>query len=84
MNEDLPAFRALADLMPFVLEDYYPDMATAPFRAAVEAAKAVIAQKPVAHLTPTCPLVLYFDNEADRQEFIDAIASRPGIRTQKL
>jgi len=39
---DHPALTALRNLMPFVLEDYYEDMALPDFRAAVEAAKKVI------------------------------------------
>ena len=32
---------ALCDLMPYVLEDYYPNCATPGYKAAVEAAKAL-------------------------------------------
>jgi hypothetical protein len=32
---------ALGDLMPYVLEDYYPNCATPGYKAAVEAAKAL-------------------------------------------
>lgn len=34
--------QCLTDLMPFVLEDYYPNCATAPYKAAVENAKAIL------------------------------------------
>lgn len=35
--------KILRDLMPFVLEGYYPECATQEFKAAVEAAKAEVA-----------------------------------------
>ncbi len=34
--------KALSDLMPFVLEDYYPDCATPEFVSAVETAKELL------------------------------------------
>lgn len=37
---------ALCDLMPYVLEDYYPNCATPGYKAAVEAAKALTPNDP--------------------------------------
>jgi len=38
--------RALKDLLPFVLEEYFPDMATPRYREAVEAAMIAVGQDP--------------------------------------
>ena len=41
--ESARRLKILRDLMPFVLEGYYPECATPEFKAAVEAAKAEVA-----------------------------------------
>lgn len=79
------AWQALAELLPFVLEDYMPEYATPEFRKAVETAKAVIGAPPVPELDGCCPLVLYFDHEDDRRGFIEAVqGAKPGMRTLQL
>lgn len=40
-RENAKLLTALRNLMPFVLEDYYPNCATPSYKAAVEAAKAI-------------------------------------------
>ena len=39
--------------------------------------------EPVPELSGTCPLILYFANEADREQVITAVESRPGIKVRK-
>lgn len=84
-DPDLPAYQALENLMPFVLEDYMESFATPEFKAVVETAKAVLAFP--AGTTPVeglCPLVLYFRNEKDRQDMIQAVSEMPNIASQAL
>lgn len=84
-DPNLPAYQALANLMPFVLEDYMEHYATPEFKAAVEAAKAVIAFPAGATAVEgLCPLVLYFGNEADREAMIQSVSELPNIRSQSL
>lgn len=41
-NPNCAPVAALRNLLPFVLEDYFPDCATVEYKAAVEAAKALV------------------------------------------
>lgn len=77
------AWRALTDLLPFVLEDYSPSCATPEYRRAVEAAKAVLGRAPVDYLSSCCPLVLFFADEEGRREFI-RIVQAEGFKALKL
>src|SRR4026209_1944046 len=46
LNAEIARLKSvLANLMPFVLEDYYPDCATSEYKAAVEAAKNAVSER---------------------------------------
>lgn len=42
MKRAIAAEKALCDLWPFASEDYYPECATEPYRAVMEAARAIV------------------------------------------
>ena len=78
-------YTVLADLMPFVMEDYFPDAAMPDFKKAVEAACDAIGGAPVKALSGACPLVLYFETEGERRQFIEAVQdAKPNMRTCQL